>query len=226
MNPQFAHIDHWIFDLDNVLYPSRCNLFALIDERMGLFLQDFLDCDPVEARRVQKDYFHDHGTTLAGLMHHHGTDPHVFLDFVHDIAMDRLEPAPMLRAAIEALPGERMVFTNADTPYAEKVLERRGLSGVFEIIHDIHACALEPKPEPAAYHSLISATGIDPAKSLFVEDMARNLTPAKALGMTTVWVNCGAEWGARDIVPEALDHIIPELEGWLVSITATEESLS
>ena len=94
IDPAFAHVSTWIFDLDNTLYPASCGLFDLIDERMGAYIQRLLDCDPVEARRVQKAHFHEHGTTLAGLMKHHGVDPHEFLADVHDIALDRIQLDP------------------------------------------------------------------------------------------------------------------------------------
>lgn len=223
MLPEFSHIDHWIFDLDNVLYPAESDLFSLIDIKMGQYIERALSCDPVEARRIQKSYFHDHGTTLAGLMHHHGTDPQNFLDFVHDIDMSRLSRSPALHSAIAALPGEKLVFTNADKPYAERVLENRGLGGLFDHIHDVLATDLVPKPEEAAYHSLINTAGIDPARSLFVEDMARNLRPAKDLGMTTIWVNTGSQWGARGHAPDYIDYEITDLESWMTSLYLNKE---
>ncbi|MEP3225119.1 MAG: pyrimidine 5'-nucleotidase [Parasphingorhabdus sp.] len=218
MKAEFSHIDHWIFDLDNVLYPAECDLFSLIDIKMGAYIGHMLDCDEKEARRIQKRYFHDHGTTLAGLMHHHDTDPQEFLDYVHDIDMSRLSQAPKLHQAIANLPGEKLVFTNGDRPYAEKILDNRGLSGLFDQIHDVIATNLIPKPEKAAYDSLITTTGIDPERSLFVEDMARNLRPAKDLGMTTIWINTGSEWGARDHAPDYIDHEITDLESWVTSL--------
>ncbi|QJB69585.1 pyrimidine 5'-nucleotidase [Parasphingorhabdus halotolerans] len=224
MPPEFSHIDHWIFDLDNVLYPAECDLFALIDIKMGEYVAQLLGCDLIEARTVQKSYFHDHGTTLAGLMHHHAIAPQEFLDYVHDIDMDRLSPSPDLRAAIEALPGEKLVFTNADRPYAERVLERRGLGDLFHQMHDILDTDLVPKPQTGAYHSMVAATGVDPKRSLFVEDMARNLRPAKDLGMTTIWVNTGAEWAGREHDPAYIDHEISELESWVTGLHHPKEA--
>ena len=170
MPPELSHIDHWIFDLDNVLYPAECDLFALIDIKMGKYIAKALDCDLVEARKIQKRFFHDHGTTLAGLMHHHGTDPADFLDFVHDLDAD-----------------------------------------------------LVPKPQSGAYASMIAATGIDPTRALFVEDTARNLQPAKALGMTTVWINTGAEWAGREHDPAYIDHEITDLESWVTGLHSAKE---
>ena len=217
--PSLSHIRHWIFDLDNVLYPSACNLFALIDEKMGAFIAERLGCDAKEARIVQKRYFHDHGTTLAGLMHHNGIDPREFLDYVHDIDMSALEPAPALRDGIAALPGEKLVFTNGDRDYALRVLAARGLGGLFDPVHDILAGDLVPKPDTAAYERLVAATGIDPTRALFVEDMARNLLPAKRLGMTTIWVDTGASWAGPDGDSDHVDITIPDLESWIADLT-------
>lgn len=209
------HIDCWIFDLDNTLYPAAINLFGLIDERMGAYIARLLDCDASEARRVQKGYFLDHGTTLSGLMRHHGVDPHHFLDFVHDIDLDRLTVDAELVTHIEALPGRKLVFTNGDTPYAQRVLDRLGLGHCFEAVHDIHATGYRPKPDPHGYRMLHDDFGIDLARAAFFEDMARNLKPAKALGMSTIWLNNGSESGHVDAHPDFIDfettHLTPFL---------------
>src|SRR3546814_7818832 len=130
------HIDAWIFDLDNTLYLPEADIFAQIDERMGQFISDLLECDRIEARRVQKDYFHRHGTTLFGLMAHHDVEPRQFLDFVHDVDLGVLDRDPLLVEAIAALPGRKFIFTNGDAPYAMRVLDKLGLGESFEAIHD------------------------------------------------------------------------------------------
>jgi putative hydrolase of the HAD superfamily len=214
----FANVDTWIFDLDNTLYHPRANLFAQIDERMGTFIMNLVGCDAVEARHIQKRFFHDHGTTLRGLMDGHGVEPSEFLAFVHDIDMDVLSVDARLADGLARLPGRKLVFTNADTPYAEKVLARLGIDHVFEAIHDIHAMNYRPKPEPASYAAMCAALYVDPARALFVEDMARNLAPAKALGMTTVWVDNGAESGAYGADHAAIDHRIDDVTDWLASL--------
>lgn len=209
------HIDSWIFDLDNTLYSPDARLFDLIDERMGAFIMRLLGCDAVEARRVQKQYFHDHGTTMAGLMRHHGVEPEDFLVDVHDIALDRIAPDARLRAGLERLPGRKLIFTNADADYAARVLAARGIADLFDGICDIRITRYTPKPDAAAYAMMIAHLGVDPAKSLFVEDMARNLTPAKALGMTTVWLDNGSESGHRDHLPDHIDFHATDIADWL-----------
>lgn len=216
-----SRVDTWIFDLDYTLYPPACGLFGQIDQRMGQFIANLLGCDATEARRVQKMYFHDHGTTLAGLMHYHAIDPREFLDFVHDVDMTVLAQAPRLAEQIKALPGRRLIFTNGDQPYAEKVLAALELADCFEGMWDVIAMGYKPKPEPSAYHGLIGAFGFDPARAVFVEDSARNLPPAKALGMQTVWIDCASEWGDRAKDDAAIDLVIDDLPQWLDSLART-----
>ncbi|WP_010545018.1 pyrimidine 5'-nucleotidase [Sphingomonas elodea] len=217
MLAQLSHIRNWIFDLDNTLYPASANLFAMIDARIGEYVQRLLHCSAEEAHKVQKAYFHAHGATLYGLIQEHGTDPHDYLDYVHDVDMRVLEANEALVEALARLPGRKLIFTNGDAPYAQKVLDRLGLGDTFEAIHDIHATSYRPKPEPAAYRGLCDAYALDPRESLFVEDMARNLGPAKAIGMTTVWIDNGSEQ-APDADRSFIDYTITDLGAWLHSI--------
>lgn len=223
MLPVLRHIDSWIFDLDNSLYPASANLFALIDIRMAEFIQRLLGCDAVEARRVQKLYFHEHGTTLAGLMAANGVDPHEFLDYVHDIDLARISADPAVVEAIDRLPGRKFVFTNGDAAYASRVLEKLGLANLWDGLHDIHAMDYVPKPNPRSYAALCDRYGIDPHRALFVEDMARNLEPAKKLGMTTVWVDNGSERGSHGADPGFIDHTTHDIGVWLTEILREDE---
>ena len=215
-----AHVRNWIFDLDNTLYPASTRLFARIDARMTGYIADRFQLDNIAAHRLQKQYFLHHGTTLAGLMAEHDIDPHAFLSYVHDIEMDVLGENAPLAAAIARLPGRKIVFTNADAPYAGRVLDRLGLGASFEAVHDIHAMDLKPKPQASAYAGLCAAFDIAPEQSLFVEDMARNLAPAKAIGMTTVWIDNGSEQAA-DADRSYIDFTTHDIRHWLDSIWET-----
>jgi putative hydrolase of the HAD superfamily len=217
-SPDLAHIETWIFDLDNTLYPPECDLFALMDVRMTGYIARLLDIGLEEARVLQKDWFHEHGNTLSGLMHHHSIDPCDFLAHVHDIALDRLSPDAVLRAAIARLPGRRLIYTNGDADYASRVLERLELTGLFECVHDIHACRYVPKPQPAGYAALCASYDVEPTRAAFFEDMARNLRPAKTLGMTTIWLNNGSEWGAEGSHHDFIDYETPALAPFLTAL--------
>jgi putative hydrolase of the HAD superfamily len=218
MIPALAHVENWIFDLDNSLYPASCDLFALVDERIGQYVQRLLGLGPVEARRVQKGFFATHGTTLAGLMETRGIDPHDFLDFVHDIDMARVVADPGLVAALDRLPGRKFVFTNADESYARRVLDKIGLANAFDGFHDIHTMGYVPKPNPSAYALICDRHDIDPAGALFADDMARNLAPAKAIGMATLWVDNGSEQAGGIAAPGYIDHRTGDIAAWLHEI--------
>lgn len=218
MLPPLGSIDSWIFDLDNTLYPARVDLFSLIDERMGEFIQKRLGLDRIEARRVQKRYFVDHGTTLSGLMAHEGVDPHEFLDFVHDIDMSRLAPDPALNSALAKLPGRKLIYTNGDADYAGRVLAGLGLADAFDGLFDIHNARYRPKPHPDAYGDMCAALEVEPTRALFVEDMARNLKPAKAIGMATVWINNGSEHGNAQASADFIDFETHDLSHWLTEM--------
>ena len=222
MDPRFAHIRDWIFDLDNCLYPASAGLFALIDERMGAYIQRLMDCDPAEAKRIQKAHFHEHGTTLAGLMQACDVDPHDFLQDVHAIPLDRIAPDARLATGLARLPGRKFVFTNGDEPYARRVLEAIGVHKHFDELHDIHASDLRPKPDPHGYALLCERFGIDARAAVLVEDMAQNLRPAKTLGMTTVWVDNGSERGAHLAEEGHVDVVITDVGEWLEQILGDE----
>ena len=217
---RLSGVNCWLFDMDNSLYQASVNLFAQIDRKMEAYVGQLLGLGRDEARALQKRYFHEHGTTLKGLMLSHQVDPYHFLSFVHDIDTSVLDPNPRLRAALMKLPGRRIVFTNGDRPYAERVLGAIGILDCFEDIHDIHAMDYHPKPDPRAYSGLCAAHGVDPARAFFVDDMAHNLKPAHALGMVTGWVNNGSERGDHGHSPDFIDHEIADLTDWLEELTA------
>lgn len=207
--------DIFVFDLDNTLYPAESNLFAQVDVKIGEYVQNFLKLDPIEARKVQKGLLLEHGTTLKGLMANHQVDPYHYLDSVHDIDFSPIEHDPGLRNALESLKGRRIIFTNADRQYAEKVMDRLGVSDLFEDIFDIHRAGLEPKPDPKIYDAFLSEFNADPNRAIMFEDMARNLIPAYHRGMATVWINTGSPWGSADHDNDLIHSETHSLSEWL-----------
>ena len=210
----FNDRDTWVFDLDNTLYPAKTNLFHQIDQKMGRYIQDLLNLSAEEARSVQKKYLVEEGTTLRGLMTYHDVAPQHFLDFVHDIDFSPLDPDPILRSMIKGLEGRKLVFTNADLPYAEQVLERIGIADLFDEVFDIHAADLRPKPAMVSYEKFLTEHDIDPEKSVMFEDMACNLVPAHDLGMATVWIDTGSPWGIKGHNSQKITATVATLHDW------------
>ncbi|MFT3689600.1 pyrimidine 5'-nucleotidase [Paenirhodobacter sp.] len=186
--PDFAHVEDWVFDLDNTLYPPQMRLFDQIEVRMTDYVMRALGVGRTEADRLRDHYWQLYGTTLAGLMHEHGLEPEAYLADVHDISFAPLSPDPALRTAIGALPGRRIVYTNGSAPYAERVLEARGLSGLFDGIFGVEHANYEPKPKARAFETVFAKAGIRRDRAAMFEDDPRNLAVPHAMGLRTVHV--------------------------------------
>lgn len=184
----FQHVDTWVFDLDNTLYPPRYRLFDQIEVRMTRWVMEALSVSRDEADRLRRHYWESYGTTLAGLMREHGVDPGPYLHEVHDIDFSALPADPELAARIADLPGRRIVYTNACVPYAHRVLEARGLTGLFDAVYGVEHAGFLPKPERQAFEAVFAADGLSPRRAAMFEDDARNLRVPHALGMRTVHV--------------------------------------
>jgi putative hydrolase of the HAD superfamily len=189
--PDFRHVSAWVFDLDHTLYTFDAVRQAEMEERICRFVQRHFDLPREPAWELQKRYLAQYGSTLAGLVMNHEVDPDAYHDVVNDIASLGLKPDGPLRAGLERLPGRRFVFTNNCGRFARDVLEKLGIADLFADIIDARAMEFVPKPQPAAFDALLATTGLAPARAALFDDSARNLVPARALGMTTVWYNDG-----------------------------------
>lgn len=222
----FDHIETWVFDLDNTLYPHHLNLWQQVDERIREYVANYLKMTKEDAFRLQKDYYRRYGTTMRGLMAEHGMAPDDYLDFVHQIDHSPLQPNAELGAALERLPGKKLIFTNGTRRHAENVMTRLEIHDRFDDVFDIVAADLEPKPSRLTYDRFLAKHGVDPAKAAMFEDLARNLEVPHALGMTTVLV---VPDGARVVLREDweleghdaphIDHLTENLTGFLETVT-------
>lgn len=216
----------WIFDLDNTLYRADVSFFADIGEKMTTFISRHLALQPDHARELQEEYFHDYGATLSGLMDIHGMDPAEFLDYVHDVDLSVLTPNPALRAAIAALPGRKLIFTNGSRGHIRNVASHLNLLDLFDGGFAIEDANYIPKPKRPAYETFNTVFGIDPATSIFFEDTLRNLEIPKQMGMRTVLVGEEPDWGRTDNLTinrptgtarkaSFVDAVTDDLAGWL-----------
>lgn len=224
--PPLSALETWVFDLDNTLYPAASSLFPQIDVRMRQFIAQSLGLDLDQAYVLQKRYYREFGTTLRGLMTVNGMEPSAFLDYVHDIDHTVLDRAPALDAALARLPGRKLIFTNGSHRHAEKVLARLGIERHFDGIFDIVAAGFVPKPQPQCYDLMVRRFAFDPRAAAMVEDIHRNLAPAAALGMTTVWVRQDDHPDVKVLNQDTPDldhvhHVVEDLTHWLEQVAAT-----
>jgi putative hydrolase of the HAD superfamily len=224
----FEHVETWVFDLDNTLYPHHLNLWQQVDDRIRSFVSDFLKIPKDEAFRVQKDYYKRYGTTMRGLMAEHGLTPDTYLEYVHAIDHSPLVPDPALGAALERLPGRKLILTNGTRKHADAVMRRLDVHGHFEDVFDIAAADLDPKPLPQAYERFLRRHCVDPEKAAMFEDLARNLEVPHSLGMTTVLV---VPTGDREVLREGwelegreaphVDHVTDNIVGFIWGLVST-----
>ncbi|WP_113911039.1 pyrimidine 5'-nucleotidase [Roseovarius dicentrarchi] len=208
----FCHVDTWVFDLDNTLYSPELRLFDQIELRMTQFVMDTLNVDHAEANRLRALYWHEHGTTLAGLMRVHGMAPDEYLIAVHDIDMSPLTPDPALRARITALPGRKIIYTNGTAPYATRVAAARGLDGIFDAVYGVEHAGFAPKPDAEAFRAVFDADGLTASRAAMFEDDPRNLAVPHAMGLRTVHVAPQPHRAAH------IHHHTDDLSGFLARV--------
>jgi putative hydrolase of the HAD superfamily len=226
-HPGFDHVETWIFDLDNTLYPHHLNLWQQVDVRIRDFIVGFLKISQEDAFRLQKDYYRRYGTTMRGLMEEHGLEPDQFLEIVHQIDHSPLTPNPALGAAIATLPGRKFILTNGTRHHADAVIRRLGIEKHFDDVFDIRAAELEPKPRPIVYERFLRRHRVDATRAAIFEDLARNLEVPHALGMITVLVVpegthavLREEWELAGRESPHVDHVTDNLTEFLRRITA------
>ncbi|MEM1409248.1 MAG: pyrimidine 5'-nucleotidase [Pseudomonadota bacterium] len=228
----FADVTDWVFDLDNTLYPAACNLFHQIDARMTSFIEGLLSLPYAEARKIQKDLYVEHGTTLAGLMKAYNVDPHDFMEHVHDIDLSAIGPHQGLREVMASLPGRRFVHTNGSQKHAENVLGALGLDDIIDDIFDVEMGSWIPKPHASNYEAFRKRVGLNTDRAAMFEDMSVNLEVPHALGMRTILITSDAAWiddepedkrpGAKTEEADHIHHVTSDLAGFLEALMQPE----
>lgn len=209
-----AHIDTWIFDLDQTLYPHEAEVMALIEGKMTAFVARETGLPQSEAYALQKRYLSEHGTTLAGLMAHHGVDPYRFLNDVHDVSLDALQPDHDLNGLIGAMAGRRLVFTNGDERHAVRILAKLEMTHLFDGVFHLEHANFVPKPNRSTFDLMMAAHDVEPKTAAFFEDSPKNLKTAFELGMKTILVGPKAKGNTDPWV----DFRSPTLKTFLASL--------
>ena len=208
----------WVFDLDNTIYPAKSSLFPRVTQRMTSFIMQQFNMEEGPAIALKTRLFQEYGTTMNGLMAEYDIEPTGFLRYVHDIDLSDIAPDKELGAALDKLPGRKLIYTNGTTLHAERILTAFGIEKHFDFIFDIVASDYIPKPNPHPYQQFLDRSGIAPQKAVMIEDMARNLAPAAALGMQTVWLVNEHEWARFGAEDDFVHFIADDLKTFLTAI--------
>ncbi|MEW9307960.1 pyrimidine 5'-nucleotidase [Labrys neptuniae] len=228
LSADFAHVDTWVFDLDNTLYPHHANLWEQVDNRITTWMANYYGVDGLTARGLQKYYYQRYGTSLRGLMIDEGVDPAYFLEFAHDIDHSPLEPNPLLGTALSLLPGRKLIFTSGTTRHALNIVKRLGVEEHFADVFDIVSADYLPKPAADTYASFFARHDVDPARAAMFEDLSRNLIVPHDRGMRTVLVvpKLDAEivrdaWEIERVQAEHVDYVTDDIAGFLTDLSAS-----
>jgi putative hydrolase of the HAD superfamily len=220
----FSHVETWVFDLDNTLYPPDSALWPQIDERITAYIMDLYGLDGLSSRALQKHFYHHHGTTLKALIDQGHADPEHFMDFVHDIDRSSIVHNHSLSEALGRLPGRKLILTNGSQKHAENTAKALGILQHFEGIFDIKAAGYIPKPDPAAYQIFFDKHGVDPSRAAMFEDLVKNLKAPHDVGMKTVLIV--AKSGANDLrddcerrqdTPDFVEYVTDDIARFLMS---------
>ena len=194
---ELKKIKYWLFDLDNTLYSGDTKVFDQVDKKMSSFICEKLQVSLEEAKKIQKNYFHEYNTTLNGMIKNHNIDANEFLEFVHNVDLNFLKKDLELQNQLTRLVGKKYIFTNGSKAHADNVTKRIGIEKLFDGVFDIVNSGFIPKPSIEPYKKIIQKYDIDPEYCIFIEDIARNLKPAYELGMKTVWIKNNEPWAAE-----------------------------
>tara|TARA_Y100000741_G_scaffold363720_1_gene352645 strand:+ start:818 stop:1489 length:672 start_codon:yes stop_codon:yes gene_type:complete len=221
---ELVKIKYWIFDLDNTLYSGQTRVFSEVDKKMSEYISEKMNVDLIKAKKIQKKYFYEYGTTLSGLMKQEGVDPHDFLKFVHNINIKWLPKDLKLREELIKIKEKKYIFTNGSHEHVKNVTKQLGIDDLFDGAFDITDADFVPKPHLDAYQKLIKKFNINPNKSILIEDIAHNLEQAKNLGMKTCWLENGEAFAKKDSNKPYIDYKIKNLSSFLQKINVLKSN--
>ena len=215
---ELTEIKYWIFDLDNTLYSGQTKVFSEVDKKMSLFISKKFNVDLIEAKKIQKEYFYEYGTTLSGLMKKKNVDPNEFLEFVHDIDISWLPKDKLLREELIKIKEKKYIFSNGSHDHIKNVTNQLGIDDLFDGAFDITDANFVPKPHLDPYTKLIEKFKLEPKQSILIEDIAHNLEQAKKLGMKTCWLENDEAFAKKDADKPYIDYKINNLPSFLQKI--------
>ena len=219
-----ANIKNILFDCDGVLYQDLEAVFGQVSKKMTEYISKKLNIDLKKAKELQTNYFHKYNTSLNGLMIHHDIPPREFLDYVHDIDLSFLEKDKTLRYELENIKLNKYVFTNGSKEHVKNITTHLGIDDQFDGVFDIVDAEYHPKPEAKTFDLMVQKFKIDPNETLYIEDIAKNLSIGKERGTITAWLINDEYWGKKESEKDYIDYNIENLSLFLKEIRLLKNS--
>ena len=215
---EIRNIKNILFDCDGVLYQDLEAVFGQVSKKMTEYISKKLNLDLKVARELQRSYFHKYDTSLNGLMIHHDIPPREYLDYVHDIDLSFLKKDKTLRNELESTNLRKFVFTNGSKEHVKNITTSLGIDDQFENVFDIVDAKYNPKPAAKAFDLMLEKFKIDPNETLYIEDIAKNLSIGKERGAITAWLINNEYWGKKESDKDYIDYKIENLSLFLKEI--------
>ena len=219
-----ANIKNILFDCDGVLYQDLEAVFGQVSKKMTEYISKKLHIDLIKAKELQTNYFHKYNTSLNGLMIHHDIPPREFLEYVHDIDLSFLEKDKTLRYELENIKLNKYVFTNGSKEHVKNITTHLGIDDQFDGVFDIVDAEYHPKPEAKAFDLMVQKFKINPNETLYIEDIAKNLSIGKERGTITAWLINDEYWGKKESEKDYIDYKIENLSLFLKEIRLLKNS--
>ena len=218
-------MSYLLLDLDGCVYGKHNNyplekVFGQVSKRMTKFISERLKIDMQEAKKLQTNYFYKYNTSLNGLMIHHDIPPNEFLSYVHSIDLTFMKADKVMRNELELLDMEKFIFTNGSAAHAENILRHLGIYDLFgrDKIFDIQDAGYVPKPEAKTFDLMVKKFGIKPKETIYIEDIAKNLSIGYERGCTTVWLINDEHFGKMDSDKDYISYKIENLSLFMKEI--------
>ena len=215
---ELKNIKNIIFDCDGVLYQDLEAVFGQVSKKMTEYISEKLKLDFKKAKELQTNYFHKYNTSLNGLMIHHDIHPEEFLKYVHEIDLSFMKKDLVLREELLNLNFKKFVFTNGSKEHVDNITKHLGIDDLFDGVFDIVDAEFHPKPEAKAFDLMLKKFNINPKETLYIEDIAKNLSIGKIRGSTTVWLINDEYWGKKESNKDFIDYKIENLSLFLKEI--------
>ena len=221
---ELKNIKNILFDCDGVLYKDLEAVFGQVSKRMTSYISKKLNLDIEKAKKLQTNYFHRYNTSLNGLMIHHNIEPKNFLKYVHDIDLTFMKKDLLLREELKNLNLKKFVFTNGSKEHVANITKHLGIDDQFHDVFDIVDAEFTPKPEAKAFDLMVKKFNIKPKETIYIEDIAKNLSIGKIRGATTVWLINDEYWGKKESNKDYIDYKIENLSLFLKEIRLLKKS--
>jgi len=221
---ELKNIKNILFDLDGVLYQDLESVFGQVSKKMTEYISNKLDIDLKNAKELQTNYFHKYNTSLNGLMIHHDIKPEEFLKYVHDIDLSFMKKDLILRNELEKLNLKKFIFTNGSKDHAKNIAKHIGINDLFDGLFDIVDAEFSPKPTAKAFDLMVKKFKINPKETLYIEDIAKNLSIGKERGAITAWLINDEYWGKKESDKQFIDYKIENLSLFLKEIRLLQNS--